>query len=200
MDSNPLPDLSAPQTRGRERTMRPLLAGALATLAISACGLMPDAPTFGISNTQGQPEIAVAHIGPASGSSVSGEVRLTQRGSDTLIEINLKNLSPGVHGFHIHEKGDCSSADAVSAGGHFNPAGTPHGGPEGPHHAGDLGNVTAGEDGTVNLNLHVKGVELTGDQSVIGRAIIVHAAADDFATQPSGNSGKRVACGIIVHS
>ncbi len=167
--------------------------------ALGGCGMMPDAPTLGLMN-HGQPEHALARVNPSSGSEVIGEVKFTQRGSDTLVEIYLTHLSPGVHGLHVHEKGDCSAPDALSAGGHYNPAGQPHGGPDGPHHLGDLGNVTAGADGIVNMNVHVKSLELSGDQSVVGRAIVVHAAADDLATQPSGNSGKRVACGIIVHS
>ena len=182
-----------------DRTHLPRWTAAGLAALLSGCGMMPDAPTIGLMN-HGQPETAVAHISASSGSEVSGEVHFTQRGSDTLVEINLSHLSPGAHGFHIHEHGDCSAPDALSAGGHFNPAGQPHGGPEGPHHLGDLGNVTAGSDGMVNENIHVKGLELSGDNGVIGRALVVHSAPDDLATQPSGNSGKRVGCGIIVHS
>jgi len=188
-----------PATSIPRRLARTALPVAAIALLLTGCGLMPDAPTIGLMN-HGQPESAVAHIGPASGSEVSGEVRFSEHGGDTLVEINLKHLSPGVHGFHVHEKGDCSAEDALSAGGHFNPAGQPHGAPDGPHHLGDLGNVTAGEDGTVNMNIHVKGLDLSGDKSIVGRAVVVHSAPDDLATQPSGNSGKRVGCGVIVHS
>jgi len=172
----------------------------LLVLPLAACGMMPDMPSIGILGSDGPPEVATAQVAPASGSSVSGSVKFTRRGDDTLVEVNLSHLSPGAHGFHVHEKGDCSTADALSAGGHFNPTGQPHGGPDAPHHKGDLGNLTAGSDGTVNVNFHVKGLELSGDNGVIGRSVIVHGGADDLATQPSGNSGKRLACGIIVHS
>lgn len=175
------------------------LPGCAAGLLLAGCGLMPETPTFGLMN-HGQPETAIAHLVPASNSQVGGDVRFTQTGNDTLVEINLTNLSPGVHGFHVHEKGDCSAPDAMTAGGHFNPEGNPHGGPEGPHHLGDIGNITAGSDGSVNMNIHVKGLPLKGDNSIVGRAVVVHSAPDDFSTQPSGNSGKRVACGVITHS
>lgn len=175
------------------------LSALVAATTLAACGMMPDAPTFGLMN-HGQPSAAIARLAPTSGSTVEGEVRFTEHGSDTLVEINLRHLSPGAHGFHVHEKGDCSAADALSAGGHFNPDGQPHGAPETAHHRGDLGNVTAGADGTVNVNFHVKNLALTGDDSIVGRALIVHAAPDDLATQPSGNSGKRLACGIVVRN
>ncbi len=172
----------------------------LASAGLGACGLMPDMPHLGMMGMDGPPEVAQAQLQPTQGNQTAGTVKFTKRGDDTLVEINLSHLSPGVHGFHVHEKGDCSSPDGLSAGGHFNPAGQQHGSQDGPHHQGDLGNVTAGEDGMVNLNIHVHNLAISGDDGVVGRAVIVHAAPDDLKTQPTGNAGKRLACGTIVHS
>lgn len=177
-----------------------LLSGFAAACLLQACSLMPDMPTFSMmGGNTAPPELAQAQLVATTGNAVAGTVRFTRRGSDTLVEVSLNHLPPGVHGFHIHEKGDCSSGDGLSAGGHFNPAGQPHGGQDTPHHEGDLGNVTAGDDGMVNTNFHVKDLPLSGDTGIIGRAVIVHAAADDLKTQPTGNAGKRLACGTIVH-
>jgi Cu-Zn family superoxide dismutase len=184
-------------------SLKPLLhrlALPLGATLLAACSLMPDMPSIGIMGSEGPPESALAQVTPTQGSEVSGQVKFTRRGEDTLVEVSLSHLSPGEHGFHIHEKGDCSAPDGLSAGGHFNPTGLPHGGLDGTRHEGDLGNLLAAADGTVNVNFHVRHLELSGDHGVIGRAVIVHAAADDLKTQPSGNSGKRLACGTIVHS
>ena len=104
------------------------------------------------------------------------------------------------HAIHVHEKGDCTAADASSAGGHFNPSGSAHGRASAPvHHAGDMDNLVSGADGTVQLNVHLRGVTLGGNAAndIGGRSIVVHAAADDYTSQPAGNSGARVACGVI---
>ncbi|MGZ8260576.1 MAG: superoxide dismutase family protein, partial [Caldimonas sp.] len=102
------------------------------------------------------------------------------------------------HGFHVHEKGDCSSGDGMSAGGHFNPNGKPHGPPHGEHHAGDLPSLKADATGTTTVRLRVAGTLLGGSAAdLAGKALIVHAAPDDYTTQPTGNSGARIACGVI---
>ena len=177
------------------------IAAVLSVTLLSACSIWPEMPTFGIlPSSEAPPETAIAQVNPTQGNEVTGQVKFTRHENDTLVEVSLTHLSPVPHGFHVHEKGDCSAPDGLSAGGHFNPDGLPHGGLDGPHHIGDLGNVVAGNDGTVNLNVHVKGLRLSGDQGIIGRAVIVHASADDLKTQPTGGSGKRVACGMIVHS
>jgi Cu-Zn family superoxide dismutase len=176
------------------------LSAASLSLSLVACGIMPDMPTFNFTNTEGLPQIAEAKIMPTEGNQVTGTVRFVAKGNDTLVDISLKNLSPGPHGIHIHERGDCSAPDGLSAGAHFNPTDTPHGGFDGPHHLGDLGNIVAGTNGTVTLNFHVSGLKLSGEPNIIGRAVIIHAAADDLKTQPTGNSGKRLACGVIDHS
>ena len=142
---------------------------------------------------------AVAEMKPASGSEVSGTVTFAEKDGKVEVAVDLKGLKPGEHGFHIHEKGDCSSPDAKSAGDHFNPDKKEHGAPDAPaHHAGDFGNLTAGEDGTVKTSTTVDFITL-GDQpnSAVGKAVIVHEKADDLKSDPSGNSGDRIAGGEI---
>lgn len=176
------------------------LSAASLGLILSACGIMPDMPSFKLTNTERLPESAVAMMLPTEGSQVTGSIRFVETGNDTLVDISLRNLSPGAHGIHIHERGDCSSPDALSAGAHFNPTGAPHGGLDGSHHLGDLGNIVAGADGTVIFNFHVKDLKISGEPNINGRAVIIHAGEDDLKTQPTGNSGKRVACGVINHT
>ena len=112
--------------------------------------------------------------------------------------VHVTGLTDGDHGFHIHEKGDFSAPDASSAGAHFNPTNAAHGGPAAPvHHAGDFGNLGS-KGGIAHLQLDVAGISLgTGPSSIMGRAVVVHEKADDFTTQPTGNAGARVGCGVI---
>jgi Cu/Zn superoxide dismutase len=142
---------------------------------------------------------ATATIEPRSGSSVSGTVRFIPLKEGTKVEIRLTGLTPGAHGFHIHEKGDCSAPDAASAGPHFNPMNQPHGGPNSAqHHAGDFGNVVANDKGKVRQTTTLRWMTLTGDQSIVGRAVLVHMNSDDLTTQPAGNAGIRIGCGVIT--
>ncbi|HZP91751.1 MAG TPA: superoxide dismutase family protein [Burkholderiales bacterium] len=139
-------------------------------------------------------------LAPTKGNQVSGTVNFSQRGDMVLVEAKVTGLKPNAsHGFHIHEKGDCSAPDASSAGGHFNPTGMPHGAPTADkHHGGDLGNLKADANGFAQLSIQVSGVSLGADaNSIIGRAVIVHANPDDLKSQPAGNAGPRVACGLI---
>ncbi len=146
--------------------------------------------------TQGM-QIAMAQLEPKSGSQVTGIVAFRQVGDEVLVTGMVKGLKPGKHGFHIHDKGDCSSPDAASAGPHFNPANQHHGGPTTPeHHAGDLGNIEADVSGIVQLNWKAK-LSLSGKDSIIGKSVVVHEGEDDLKTDPAGNSGKRIACGEI---
>jgi Cu-Zn family superoxide dismutase len=140
---------------------------------------------------------AAATLEPKSGSKVTGTVTFTKVGDEVQVAADIQNLTPGKHGFHIHEKGDCSAPDAASAGAHFNPTMKHHGGPMTlDHHAGDLGNVEADASGKAHLDWKGK-LSLTGKDSIIGRSILVHEKEDDLKTDPSGNSGARVACGAI---
>ncbi|KXS14801.1 CuZnSOD [Gonapodya prolifera JEL478] len=140
-------------------------------------------------------------------STVTGTVTFEQEGSGpTTVSFDLKGLTPGQHGFHVHEFGDNTNG-CTSAGGHFNPHGKKHGGPsDSERHVGDLGNVTAGADGTVKASLTDAHVQLSGAQSVVGRTIVVHAGVDDLGkgghpdSLTTGNAGGRSACGVIGES
>jgi Cu-Zn family superoxide dismutase len=142
---------------------------------------------------------AMAMLEPRSGSEISGMAMFKEVEGGVQIELEIKGAKPGKHGAHLHETGDCSAADAKSAGGHFNPDKMDHGAPEAmPHHGGDLGNIEVGADGTGKLMLEVKGLTVkAGEHSVVGRAVIVHADEDDLKSQPAGNAGARAACGVV---
>ena len=141
---------------------------------------------------------AVCILYPTEGSETSGIVKFTQTPEGIKIVADVKGLTPGKHGFHIHEFGDCSRLDGKSAGGHFNPDDKKHGAPDGSErHVGDLGNLVAGEDGKAHYEWTDLVISFTGSNSIIGRAIIVHAGKDDLTSQPTGNAGARLACGVI---
>lgn len=145
-------------------------------------------------------EYAEAEILPTEGQTTGGLIKLTRAGEGVRIEGTVTGLEPGAHGFHIHEKGDCSAPDASSAGGHFEPADDPHGAPEDPpdqHHLGDFGNITAGENGEAEVNITDPELTMSGPDSIIGKAIVVHAGRDDLESQPSGDAGARIGCGVI---
>jgi Cu-Zn family superoxide dismutase len=142
---------------------------------------------------------AVAVVHPLGNSKVSGKVTFTQTKSGVEIVGEFAGLTPGEHGFHVHEFGDCSMADGKCAGGHFNPTTQPHAGPDdAKRHVGDLGNVKADASGKATYKRVDKMISLNGANSVIGRSVIVHADPDDFKTQdPPGNAGARIGCGVI---
>ena len=138
---------------------------------------------------------AIAVLSSASGSKVTGTVIFTKSGDGVQVVANVTGLSPGNHGFHVHEFGDCSAPDAASAGGHFNPTKDPHAGHDADkRHMGDLGNIEADASGKARLEMTDKKMKL---DSIIGKAVIVHEKADDLKTQPTGDAGGRVACGVI---
>ncbi len=143
---------------------------------------------------------AVAELKPTEGSSVTGTVTF-EEAADGAVHItgNVSGLTPGKHGFHIHEMGDCSAPDGSSAGGHFNPDGTDHGGPDSAtHHVGDLGNLEANDQGAAEYHATYNFLTLKdGPHSVIGKAVIVHSGEDDLVSQPTGGAGSRLACGVI---
>jgi Cu-Zn family superoxide dismutase len=142
---------------------------------------------------------ASAMLSPTSGSSASGTVTLDELGDGSVrVTVDLSNVPPGVHGFHIHDKGDCGD-NGNAAGGHYNPTTTAHGAPAAdPHHAGDFGNVTADSNGRVQTKFNTRSVTVTaGPASAVGHAVILHANPDDLVTQPTGNAGARIACGVV---
>ncbi|HEY8460677.1 MAG TPA: superoxide dismutase family protein [Blastocatellia bacterium] len=141
---------------------------------------------------------ATAVLIPTEGNNVRGVVTFTQTGANVKVSARIEGLTPGRHGFHIHEFGDCSSKDGSSAGGHFNPANAPHGAPDAAkRHAGDMGNIEADQSGVANLEYVDPVAKLNGHGAIIGRGLIVHANPDDLKTQPTGNAGGRLACGVI---
>jgi Cu-Zn family superoxide dismutase len=157
----------------------------------------------GLGGCGGAPEqigVATAMLRPASGSRVSGEVSFADIGYGLRVTGKVTGLSPGMHGFHIHERGDCSAPDATSAGGHFNPDGMVHGGPRSrERHNGDLGNIYADNSGTAFIDFVATDIAIASPEQkdIVGHALVVHQDADDEKTDPAGNSGARVACGVI---
>ena len=140
-----------------------------------------------------------AKLAPSAGNSVAGTVVFAQEGRKLFVIAEVTGLKPGAHGFHVHEKGDCSAPDFSSAGGHFNPGGQPHGDPTaGAHHAGDMPVLVADASGKATARAELRTMSIGGGASdIVGKSVVVHADPDDFRTQPAGNSGARVACGVI---
>jgi Cu-Zn family superoxide dismutase len=151
------------------------------------------------SGPQVEAKRAVAVIVPTEGNQAKGTVQFEDRPEGLHIVADLRKLPPSSSlGFHIHEFGDVSAADAMSAGGHYNPGGHPHAGPhDGERHAGDLGNVQTDASGNARVELTVRDLSVAGKNAVLGRAVVVHAQADDLKSQPAGNAGARIGVGII---
>ena len=144
-----------------------------------------------------EPTKAIAILHSASGSKVTGTVTFTKTGDAVQVVADITGLTPGKHAFHIHEFGDCSAADASTAGTHFNPMNKPHGAPDAAeHHVGDMGNLEADSTGKAHLELKSNLLKFSGENSILGRSVIVHDKVDDWS-QPVGNAGGRVACGVI---
>jgi len=145
------------------------------------------------------PAQAKASIEARSGSTVTGTATFTEVAGGVKVVVHIEKAPPGTHGLHLHEKGDCSAPDAASAGGHFNPTSMPHAGPmDKQHHAGDLGNIEIKADGTGDLEITSSMLTVKpGPNSVVGRAVVFHEKADDLKTQPTGNAGGRLGCGVI---
>ena len=160
-----------------------LVALSLGAALMAGCASQPPQPG------------ASASLQPRSGSSTMGTVSFSSRGADKLlVTVDISGLKPNAeHGFHVHEKGDCSAPDAMSAGGHFNPMGKQHGG-----HAGDIPNLKTDGQGRVRGSFEVSGMSIgSGAGDVIGKAVVVHRDPDDYKSQPAGNSGPRIACGVV---
>jgi Cu-Zn family superoxide dismutase len=158
------------------------------SLLVAGCATRPAPAPYVVTTLQ-----------PTRGNSAAGTVWFIQDGSQVLVRGRISGLKPGQeHGFHIHEKGDCSSGDGMSTGGHLNPDAKPHGPQQGPHHAGDLPAVKADASGNADVRASVSGTVLgSGAGDFAGKGLIVHISPDDYVTQPTGNSGARIACGVI---
>jgi Cu-Zn family superoxide dismutase len=169
--------------------MTRLIAIFAAGTLLAACQTTPDEPLR-----------ATAALQPTKGSKAFGEVTFEQAGDKVRVVVFAQGLKPGQdHGFHIHEAGDCSSGDGMSAKGHFNPHGKPHGDPAKPdRHAGDLPSLKADKSGRAKLDVMVDAISIgSGAGNIVGRGMIIHADPDDYKTQPTGNAGARLACGVI---
>jgi Cu-Zn family superoxide dismutase len=172
-------------------------------MMMRALNLIVTASLLAISITLSAADTAVAtkafaKVNPTEGQKVTGYVTFEALDKGVHIVADFKGLTPGLHGFHVHEKGDCSSHDGSSAGGHYNPSGKKHGGPDDlDRHAGDFGNVEADANGNAHYERTDLIIKLDGADSIIGKSIVIHADPDDLKSQPSGNSGARIGCGPI---
>ena len=176
--------------------MKQVLVGVL-VLGAGSLGLSAQAPAAGKSGTAAAAK-ATVKLSPTANQTARGEVTFTAEAGGVHVVGSFSGLVYGEHGFHIHEKGDCSAPDASSAGGHFNPGGKPHAARDAAmRHAGDLGNLKADPYGLARVDFVDSTISLSGADSIIGKAVIIHEKADDFTTQPSGNAGARQACGVI---
>lgn len=172
------------------KTLKMACAGAMAAAVLAGCGTVV---LGGMT--------AKAGMEAKNGSKVTGAARFAQQGGDIWAVVAFDGLAPNSkHGMHVHEFGDCSARDASTAGGHFNPGHAHHGNPAGKdHHLGDLPLVVADMKGHAEASFWIKGASVQpGAGSIMGRSLVLHGSADDYMTQPGGNSGDRIACGSIV--
>jgi Cu-Zn family superoxide dismutase len=168
-----------------------LALGAALALALGGCASMGSS----------QKTSAVASLEPTQGNAAKGTATFTQEGDLVHVRASFTGLkADGVHAFHVHEKGDCTSGDGMSAGGHYNPAAKAHGPQDADHHAGDMPNVRADAYGNASTAFVLKGVTVGGDAGIVGKGLIVHRDADDYKSQPAGNAGPRIACAVIRSS
>ena len=187
----------------------------LALLALSLAGCASNPPAGAPASTAPGPglgmgmgmgmgmmngRMAVASLTPTQGNQVRGLVMFHERDGHLMVHARISGLKPNAeHGFHVHETGSCASTDGTSAGGHFNPDGKPHGPQAAAHHAGDLPALKADANGMADARFALTGPTVADSPaSVVGRSVVVHAQPDDYSTQPTGNSGARLACGVIA--
>jgi Cu-Zn family superoxide dismutase len=168
-----------------------LAAGSVAILLCACAQVQPSGAGPG----------ATAQLKPTAGNAASGTVRFEQSGGKVVVTAVITGLKPNSeHGFHVHEKGDCSAPDAMSAGGHFNPGGKPHGHyGKAERHGGDMPNLRADAAGATRVKWETELLSVgSGAADVIGRSVVIHRDPDDYTSQPAGNAGPRLACGVIV--
>ncbi|MCC5879907.1 MAG: superoxide dismutase family protein [Idiomarina sp.] len=173
--------------------MKRFLSVLIPTLALTACG--GQNPTVAESGV----ELFTSTIVPTEGNSAEGVVTFRRTGDGIAVVAHIEGLEPNTrHGFHIHQYGDCTASDGSSAGGHFNPTGERHGGRhDDERHVGDLGNLESNDSGVASLEYIDDRLSMDGRYTILGRGVIVHAQADDYETQPTGDAGGRIGCGVI---
>ena len=162
--------------------------------------VVPFALFFAAACGHSKGPMATATLDSTSGSTAKGTVHFQNAGDDGVeVTVDLTGVPAGVHGFHIHEKGDCGN-NAANAGGHFNPTSSVHGAPDAvSHHSGDFGNVTADDKGEVHTHFMTHSISInTGTNAVVGHAVVLHGNPDDLISQPAGNAGPRIACGVTT--
>jgi Cu-Zn family superoxide dismutase len=167
-------------------------------MLVTAMALL--APAAQPAPSEDPPRRAEAVIEARSGSRIEGQAVFEVKDGRVTLELTVRNLPAGRHAVHLHEVGDCSDPEAKSAGAHWNPSGHAHGRwGEAPHHLGDIGNLEADDTGTARFTLTTDRWTLGGPvaSDVVGKSVIIHVAADDFTTQPTGNAGGRIGCGVI---
>jgi Cu-Zn family superoxide dismutase len=189
-------------TTKRARTTLSAIGAVLLGAALGGCETTSTPSASAAAESRAAPVTATAQLKPTQGSTAAGTVWFTQQGLRVAVRVQVSGLAPNQeHGFHVHEKGDCSSPDGMSTGGHFNPGGQPHGPQGAAHHGGDMPSLKADAAGNAQASFQIEGVSVgTGIDGLLGRGVIVHAKPDDYTTQPTGNSGARIACGVIVSS
>lgn len=167
----------------------------LMTVAAVAALLVPKSQEAGAEHHLAT---GVAVLKATDGNKVTGKITFVETSGGVLVEAHVHGLTPGKHGFHIHQFGDISSGDGKSTGGHFNPAGVDHSGPDSAkRHVGDLGNLEADANGHAMYKKVDKVIKLSGENSIAGRGITIHAGEDDLTSQPTGAAGARVAVAVI---
>lgn len=175
---------------------------ALVVLFAAGCASKQQTPTTGeptAASTAGKK--AIAKIDPKSGSELLGVAVFKEEAGQITLVIDLSKAPAGKHAAHLHEKGDCSAPDGTSAGAHWNPTTEAHGKwGHGAHHLGDIGNIEVGEDkaGRITLTTDKWSIGTGATNDIVGKAVIVHAVEDDFTTQPTGNAGGRIGCGVVT--
>lgn len=164
-----------------------------AILFLAAC-------THDARRDEGPVPVAIAKLEAKSGSTVAGEAKFFVTGMETRVELDLESTMPGVHAVHLHEKGDCSDDKAENAGPHWNPSGHQHGQlGQPPSHLGDIGNIEVRQNGKGKLvfSTSLWSVGTKAENDIMGKALVVHDDVDDFRSQPAGNAGDRIACGVV---
>jgi len=167
---------------------------------LSACSTAPEKTKADHKHEQAKNKIekAICVVHPTEGNDVSGTIEFEKTTDGVKVTANVKGLTPGKHGFHVHQYGDCSGPAGKTAGGHFNPEHKKHGAPDDmERHVGDLGNLVADSSGVASMTFTDEKLTLNGPHTIVGRSIIVHAGEDDLTSQPTGAAGPRVACGVI---
>lgn len=161
----------------------------VALVALAGCASQPQQPS------------AIVMLNPTAGQKANGVVRMAQEGDRVVVRARVSGLAPNrEHGFHVHEKGDCSSGDGMSTGGHFNPGGKAHGHHGmGDHHTGDLPSLKADANGVASFSFESRTIRVGSTANdIVGKGLIVHRDPDDYKTQPTGNAGPRLACAVIA--